>query len=416
LTAVPPLEAAKLTVRRRIIIGLWVAVVLAVGINAKFGDSGWDMQVYVTAIHSLRIGHDPYADAMAVQQAYHEQGGSLSGALPYSYVYSPITLPVLRLVGKLPFWLSGASYWLVYVFAVLGQIWFAMQATTVNERRCFLYLAAASVYFPGFLENESVLSGNIAYILYAMVLLAATVGWRRGNWNWFYAATLAASCVKAPLLSLIVIPALSARRQWLPASLTAAVGVGLFAIQPVLWPSLFRNYLKAVDLQFLYNRDFGCSPAGLFSDALFRKGIPYSPAWLIFYVCYAVPLFGVLLYLSRRYLQGRVSLNQWVPVLLVGVILLDPRILEYDVAPVTLLLALIAWRFFASFTTTAKTILYLAILFAVTNGIAAFGWYVRKLVDGPLLIIVFAAGCWTLWRQSGIEPPSSAAAAPQAVA
>jgi hypothetical protein len=109
LTAVPPLEAAKLTVRRRIIIGLWVAVVLAVGINAKFGDSGWDMQVYVTAIHSLRIGHDPYADAMAVQQAYHEQGGSLSGALPYSYVYSPITLPVLRLVGKLPFWLSGAS-------------------------------------------------------------------------------------------------------------------------------------------------------------------------------------------------------------------------------------------------------------------------------------------------------------------
>jgi hypothetical protein len=103
-------------------------------------------------------------------------------------------------------------------------------------------------------------------------------------------------------------------------------------------------------------------------------------------------------------------------VLLVGVILLNPRIMEYDLAPVTLLLALIVWRFFASFTTTAKTILYLAILFAVTNGIATFGWYIRKLVDAPLLIVVFAAGCWTLWRQSGIEATGAASCMPPVTA
>ena len=404
-------EATRSNTRRPylIVIGFWVAVAIAVPIWAHFEIPGWDVRVYAAAIHSLRAGHDPYADAMAIQQAYHDRGGALDGVLPYSYVYSPITLPLLRVIGALPFWFSGSAYWLLYTLCVLGQIWVTMLPTTGNERKYFLYLAPAAAFFPGFLQNGTVLSGNIAYILYFAVLCAALVGWRRGNWSWFYAAVLAASCVKAPMLSLVAIPILSARKQWLPAGLTTAAGVSLFAIQPLLWPSLFSNYLKAVNLQFLYNRDFGCSLAGFFGDALYRLGLPYSPAWLIFYLFYAVPLFALLLHLAGKYRQGCFSLKDWAPVLLVGVILLNPRIMEYDVAPIALPLTLIAWRFFASFTTTARTILYLAIFFAVTNGIAAFGWYVRKLVDGPLLVVVFAAGCWTLWRQAAVQGRGSTA-------
>jgi hypothetical protein len=412
LTADSPIEAAQLTIprsTRRVVVTLWVLVAIALIVWTRFQNPGWDVRVYAAAIHSLRAGHDPYADAMAIQRVYHDQGGDLNGSLPYSYVYSPITLPLLRLVGELPFWFCGGLYWLVYVFAVLGQIWVAIQFTADSERRYFLCLAPAAAFFPGLLQNGTVLSGNIAYILYFAVFWCALVGWKRGAWSWFYLAVLAASCVKAPLLSLVVIPVLSARRQWIPAGLTAAAGIGLFAIQPVLWPTLFRNYLKAVDLQFLYNRDFGCSPAGIFSDALLRHGLPYSPAGLIFYLCYAIPLFALLFALSRRYLQGSFTLRQWAPVLLVGVILFNPRILEYDVAPITLPLTLIAWRFFAGFTTKAKTVLYMAIFFAVTNGIASFGWYVRKLVDGPLLVVVFAAGCWTLWRQAAIQTRAPAA-------
>lgn len=420
MTAASPLDTSQLTVRRRpgrVLIGMWVALVIAMLIWTHFETPGWDLRVYGTAIHSLQAGHDPYADAMAVQQAYHDRAGDLnSDGLPYSYVYSPITLPALRLIGKLPLWFSGRMYWLVYILAVLGQIWVAMQFTTEHERRYFQYLVPAVAFFPGLLQNGTILSGNVAYLVYFVVLFAALVGWRRGAWIWFYAAVLAASCIKPPLLSLVAIPALSVRKQWIPASVTTIAGIGLFAIQPVLWPSLFKNFLRAVDLQFLYNKDFGCSPAGMFSDALFRRGMPYSPAGLIFYLCYAVPLFVLLLRLSRRYMQGSIPLNQWAPVLLVGIILLNPRIMEYDLAPVTLLLALVAWRFFASFATTAKTIQYLAILFAVTNGLAAFGWYVRKLVDAPLLIAVFAVGCWTLWRQSGMEAPNAAASMSPAVA
>lgn len=383
----------------RILIGFWIVVILAVACCLPLASTSWDVRVYKAAIDSLHVGHDPYADAMAIQRAYHAKAMlNANGDPPYSYVYSPITLPLVGLIGALPFWLSGSVYWLLYVLGVFGQMWFAIQFTEGKERKFFLYLALVSAFFPGMLENGTVLGGNIAYVLYAAVLLCALLGWRRGNWNWFYVATLAASCVKAPLLSLVVIPLLSARKQWIPAGLTAAAGVALFAMQPFVWPTLFRNYLHAVDLQFLFNRDFGCSPAGLFSDVLYNHGIAYSPGGIIFYFGYALPLLGLLWYLSRRFLSGQFTLEQWVPVLLTGVILLNPRIMEYDVAPVTLLMTLIAWRFFARFTSTTKTIVCLAILFAVTNGIAAFGWYIRKLVDGPLLVVVFAVGCWMLLR------------------
>ncbi len=37
---------------------------------------GWDLHVYVNAIHSLQAGHDPYADGIAVQRAFHNRIGA----------------------------------------------------------------------------------------------------------------------------------------------------------------------------------------------------------------------------------------------------------------------------------------------------------------------------------------------------
>src|SRR6201999_375654 len=111
----------------------------------------------------------------------------------------------------------------------------------------------------------TVLGGNIAYILYGAVLAAAFLGWKKNLWWCFYVVVLFAACVKAPLLSLALLPALSARKQWLPTTATVAAGLLLFACQPLIWPALFKHYLEAVELQFSFNQDFGCSPAGLFS-------------------------------------------------------------------------------------------------------------------------------------------------------
>jgi hypothetical protein len=368
-----------------------------------FDTPGWDVGVYHAAIRALAAGHDPYADAIAIQQRIHQSGTPLA-APPYSYVYSPITLPILRFIGAFPTWLSGSTYWLLYLAAILAQVWVGMQATEPSEHRTFVFFAPLAAFFPGLLANGIVLGGNIAYLLYAAVFLAAIHAWRTGRWRWFYLAVLAASCVKAPLLSLVVIPILSARRQWIPTALTTAAGLALFASQPILWPTLFKNYLKAVELQFSYNRDFGCSPAGLFSGVLFDHHIPYSPDTYFFFLAYAIPTFALLLYLARLFLRGGFTLQHWIPVLFTGVILLNPRLIEYDVAPLALPLALIAWRFLAHLTTPAKAILAFAIFFAVTNAFGLYSWDLRKLIDGPLLVVFFLAGSWNLIQQSRTQP------------
>ncbi len=52
-------------------------------------------------------------------------------------------------------------------------------------------------------------------------------------------------------------------------------------------------------------------------------------------------MFAILLFLSKRYFAGEFSLKRWAPVVLTGHLLLNPRIMEYDVAPIALTMALV---------------------------------------------------------------------------
>jgi hypothetical protein len=383
----------------------WLAAMIAVPIWITHDSSAWDMRVYATAMDSLRADHDPYSDATNIQKQHHAERlanaeTAIDDAPPYSYVYSPITLPLLRVLGHIPPAPLALLYWLIYIAGALTTIAVGVSFASTAERTPMLYAAALAPFFPGLLANGTVLSGNIAYILYAAVLAAATVGWKKNVWRYFYVAVLLATCVKAPLLSLALIPALSARKQWWPTIATLVAGVALFACQPLVWPTLFKHYLEAVELQFSFNQDFGCSPAGLVSQLLAHHGIPYSPASYFVYCGYAIPLFAALVYLSRLYLRGGFALRQWAPVLLLGIILLNPRIMEYDVAPITVPLALLAWRITHA---TSRPRLWTCILsgaLLLMNAASLYSWEWRKALDGPLVVVLFLTGCWMLLREA----------------
>lgn len=385
----------------------WVLCITAIAIWSLIPGYvvGWDLKVYKAAIVSLQNGHDPYADAMAIQREVHAQLLAEHSTLPpgvsppYSYVYSPVTLPLLRGVSHVPFAWSAVVYWLIYVCCVAGSLWAGWYAVEERERRVFALLAPVAVFFPGLLQQDTLFSGNIAFILYGCVLVAALYGWRRSVWTWFYLAVLIASCFKAPLLSLLAIPVLSARKQWVPAGITAVLGIGLFAMQPRIWPELFRHYLEAVELQFSFNRDFSSSPAGLLANALYNV-IPYGITSAVFYLLYAAAVFGVLLYFRGKFLDGRFSLQQWIPVMMVGVILLNPRIMEYDVAPVTLMMALVLWRFFAHIWPMKRAVPAMSIVFAAINLAAlSYGPPSWRITEGFVLAGLFLAGAWTLRAQ-----------------
>jgi hypothetical protein len=230
---------------RIIVVIFWISVFVTIPIYASFQipqwTSGnlcrWDFDIYTRAIRSLEAGHDPYLDGVALEESLHRNDAIRDdSAASFTYLSPPITLPLLRLLSRMPGWCVW-FYWLFYAAAALAQLWVGMQWADAGERSFLALLAPATLFFPGFVQTAVLLGGNMSYIIYGLVLLAALHGWRRGCWRWYYAAALVVSCFKPPLLTLLAIPILSARRQWLPAGVTAAAGVAAFAVQPLLWPT-----------------------------------------------------------------------------------------------------------------------------------------------------------------------------------
>lgn len=384
--------------RRNRVAAAWTAAALALAamVLLSGGNVGWDLHVYHNAMVSLQAGHDPYLDGMAVQQIYHRQPTHPPGAPPYTYVYSPITLPLLRVVSMMPERLCASVYWLTYIVASVAAIVVGCWMAEGEELPIFAVLAPAALFFPGLLRNDVILSGNVAYILYGFLLWAALRGWRGKGWAWFYPVVLLASCAKAPLLSLVAIPVLSARRQWLPALATSLLGVMLFALQPIVWPEIFRHYLQAVELQFSYNHDFSCSPVGLLSDALFDV-VAYQKTSAIFYPISALCFGAVLLRLRAEFLKGRIRLKQWLPFMLTGVVLLNPRVMEYDVAPITLPLALLLWRVSGRGRALCVAGMLAEGVFCILNLLAPPQW---RTIECCTLVALFFCSAWLLWTDA----------------
>ena len=380
---------------RKVAMGFWTLAIIAIAVWSQVPGyvAGWDLRVYENAVDSLRAGHDPYLDGIAVQRVFHAEAVHAPDApTPFTYVYSPITLPLLRMIARLPKTISASIYWSLYFLTLFCPVWVSWRLVQDHERPVFALLAPAAVFFPGLLSNDVLFSGNIAYIFYGLAFLTALRGWKYGEWIWFYAVVLASSCFKAPMLTLLAIPVFSARRQMVWAGITGALGLGLFLLQPAVWPTLFRHYLEAVELQFSFNHDFSSSPAGLLANVLYNV-VPYKLTSGVFYVLYALAVVAVLSRLSRRFLAGSLLLQEWAPVLLVGVILLNPRIMEYDVAPLTLIMALVLWRVVGQGRELARTAVITGVVFAVMVTAGTRAWRPTECV---WLVMVFVLGSHNL--------------------
>lgn len=360
---------------------------------------GWDLRVYLAAWHSLKLGHDPYADATAIQREFHAHPHPGTSVVPFSYVYSPITLPFLAFLGRLPHAPVFALYWLLYAGGIVAALYVGFWAAHRDERRWLQYILPTMIGLAGLLECNAVLSGNVAYILYGAVLLAALLGWKRDMWWPFYLAVLVASCVKAPLLYLLAVPVLSARGQVWKAALAGAIGVGLFVIQPHVWPALFQHYLDAVELQFSYNQDFGASPAGALADGV-KDFISYKVVSAGFYIFTSIFFGALLLLLRKRYFAGRFSKRDWIPVAMVGAMLLNPRIMEYDVAAINVFMVLAAWRACRHLRSTKMRLAVAVGAWLIFNAIALSTW---RPTECMALVTVFFAGAWDLWTRSGTD-------------
>jgi len=403
----------------KLIIFLWFVAIITVASMAFAGPCGWDADVYWKAIQAVHHGQDPYAIGLAAQQAFHDRAHSPTEHAPFAYVYSPITLPFCRFLGMFPGWLLAPIYLGALAAGIGLTLWAGFQMAAEHERRWLKMVLPFVVLFPGLLTDDVILSGNMAYILNGLILAAAVRGWKDDRWAYFYAAVLFASIFKAPLLTMLAISVLVGRRQWGRACSTGALGLLLFAAQVRIWPELFREYLIAVRLQFDWNHDFGFGPAGVLSKILCQMGKPYNPAATILYLAFAAVLGTVLLFLAHRVRQGKLPQQVWIPIAIIGTILLNPRIKEYDVAAITIPMLLIVWRTLGlvlnyfprevrdsrlseAIRPSAQSRPDFALLLAGSGWFCAFNVIAATVEWKPtelgLLLGIFSMGVWSLYR------------------
>jgi len=384
--------------RGRWVVGLlWLGAVCSIVGMAIFLPFAWDAQVYLADLHQY--------------QAYIH--GQVDSSLAYSPLFMITALGVARL---LPLWLTITIFGLAYFSGWLLQLWVGMQFATPDERRILRYVAPAIAFFPGLLINDVIVSGNLAYILYGLILATAALGWKRGHWIWFYLAVLAASCVKVHLLTMLAIPLLCGKRQWMRTMITGAAGLGLYALQFRIWPQAFQVYVNSLKVMSQMRRDFGCGPAGNLARVLQIMGVPYEKPSIVLYVVYAVAMFLLLLWLSRLYREGRVRFASWAPVMLLGVVLLNPRILTYDVAAVSLPMALVAWRSLRGVGRTFRKpalIGFVVLLLALNVFVEVNEDFVTMLPDAwkylemVLMLGIFGAGVRGLQKEASNGPEPS---------
>jgi hypothetical protein len=281
-------------------------------------------------------------------------------------------------------------------------MWVSLLLAKPGEHLFLASIAPLSLLFPGWILFPTVLGGNIAFLLYGLIFGTFWLAWKRDLWLWFYAAVILASCVKMPYLVYLAVPLLCRRRKLFPVSIAAACGVGLFATQKLIWPELFRSYMLAVNHMFTFNNDFGASPAGRFGATLEAHTSHYAAWGTAIYLMSAAVVFGLLLYLATGYKKGLLTDEQWFPVMLTGVLLLNPRINEYDLIPVTIMMALIACRLVcaASHPRAWTAGLVCALLGANVWAQERGTWPTTlKSFECAILLCAFAGGCALLVRQ-----------------
>jgi len=399
--------------RSALIICFWVGAAVGLSVMAYTSHPGWDFRYYQATIHDLRQGIDPYARGNAeIAEFQRQYVAGLAEDLPLTYHYAPLTLVLLRAVQGLPDWVLGLLCGMTVALGALLELWAGYQMAYKHERRWLALALPAIIFFPGLVIDDVVLSGNVAFILYGLILAAAVPGWKRNQWIWYYLAVLVASLCKLPFLALLAFPVLLARHQWIPSVATACAGMTAFAVQARLWPSLFREYVAGIQMMLDWKREFGYGPAGIVGKALLSRGYSPSHASAIFHAVFAAMLGTILLVLAVRVRTCKIRPETWAPVALVGTLLLGPRLMRYDLAAISVPMLLIAVRALRHVlhqqpdeeTARAHTPLFLRLpvliamtCFLVPNVIAITGPFSFP-GETLILLAVFSLGAWSIFQ------------------
>ena len=282
-----------------------------------------DLPVYAKALHAFVTGSDPYA---IDHYGLH-------------FVYPPLVLAAAAwCVRLLPG--HGAKFLFIGVHAIaVFAMPFVLACYYVRARWWGRYLPVlVLIAEPGFVGLRALYSANVAPTLYLAAFLAAIPGLRRNRWRWFYFVVLLAALVKITLLVLLILPLLGGSRQWVGSVATGCTAVAANVLQRRLYPGLYAGYKAALVQQVAVQHQFG---VGVFGFAARLDHHLHAKVGMLAYGLHAtfVLLMLTALFLlkhrrgsesERAFPTNATTSTVWLGMLVIAVILANPRVLHYD--------------------------------------------------------------------------------------
>ena len=287
--------------RTRIGTAFAILLFLAICLNCILHENPLvDAHVYSSALNTVHRGGDPYLEDA-----------------PLRFVCPPWFLLVPYL---------GRLGWFVYLIVNMGCLLSIpylisryLQGTWVTTTWCYLVFALAPT-FPG---EISMIGGNLANILYAVLLWSGLRGVRcGGRWSAYYAAVFLFASVKPQMLCFLLLPLLWGAG-WIPSALTVASVGSAFAVQRAVAPRLFKEFEAAVHSQLITHGDIGVGIPSLFHGSHLSL-----PLLLHFFV---VAFFALCMWITRLHRDN----PTWISTVLVLCVLANPRLIHYDIAVAT---------------------------------------------------------------------------------
>ena len=344
-----------------------------------------DLPVYERAIADWLSGRNPYNADLA----------------PLYFLYPPVFLAMAG-VG----WHVLPSHWGPFVYGTLhlaATIAIPLVLARYYFRRTWMGpLFALLIFFasPRFTGVLALAGMNIASILYCLAFIAGIPGIKRNRWEWFYLAVFFAAIIKVTFLALLLLPLLAGKRQWLRSIACGALVVAVNFGQRLIWPDLYAGYQWALHQGILIQQSYGYGVFGVLASYHHTTNPKVGAGPYIVSLLISLGLFAAMLLLRRRLERLGQSITNpiWLALIVVAVILVNPREMQYDV-DIALFAGFVLWAYAVR---ARRLLILMTVLFlpSLLVPLVVLNPHLHGFYETALAFAAFALGYWRLWQDA----------------
>ena len=287
----------------------------------------WDINFYAAVVKAMAAGMSPYNNDYIYN--YHDLGYSTG------FIYPPL---VAEAFYKLR-WLFQTSTGWVFIITAHVISWISIPYMLADSpkdwySRNFLYVWGLYLVLFGLGGMRLLVVGNIAAILFALLILSIVVAIRTRNYEPFWVTIFLCSLVKFTFLGFLLVPIILDKK-YLSAGLLIGAVIAAYALNYFITPALFTEYLAQISAQHSNSGYIGLS---IFSLATALIKVPFAPndgqlfaiAIGIHFIFVALVILLAYAIAERRVRPERFDLFCcW---LVMSSFLISPRIFDYDLA------------------------------------------------------------------------------------